>query len=107
MKQLLLNLLDNAIKYTREGRIVLRLGYQYRSFLVEVEDTGVGIGQEHIPHLFERFYRVDKGRSRSMGGTGLGLSVVKHIAELYQGRITVESTPGRGTIMKLRFPDRR
>jgi two-component system phosphate regulon sensor histidine kinase PhoR len=71
---------------------------------MEVEDTGIGIDKEHIPRLFERFYRVDKGRSRKQGGTGLGLSIVKHIVELYEGIIKVESQIGVGTKFIIKLP---
>ncbi|NDL67768.1 HAMP domain-containing sensor histidine kinase [Anaerotalea alkaliphila] len=104
IKQLLINLVDNGIKYTEQGRVTLRLKEGFKALRIEVEDTGIGIGEEHLPRLFERFYRVDRGRSRNMGGTGLGLSIVKHIAELYKGSVRVESTPGKGTTFKVKLP---
>jgi two-component system phosphate regulon sensor histidine kinase PhoR len=104
IKQLFINLVDNAIKYTEKGRVLITCKEEFKWLLITVEDTGIGIESKHIPRLFERFYRVDKGRSRKMGGTGLGLSIVKHITELYSGRLSVESEVGKGTIIKVRFP---
>lgn len=101
IKQLLINLTDNAIKYTVEGHIDIICRETVTHIIIEVSDTGIGIDKEHIPRLFERFYRVDKGRSRSMGGTGLGLSIVKHIVSLYNGEIEVESTIGKGSIFRV------
>jgi two-component system phosphate regulon sensor histidine kinase PhoR len=69
-----------------------------------VRDTGPGIGEKHLPRLFERFYRVDRGRSRDVGGTGLGLSIVKHLAEAMKGRVSVESQVGRGSIFTVHLP---
>jgi two-component system phosphate regulon sensor histidine kinase PhoR len=71
---------------------------------VEVSDTGIGIPQADLPRIFERFYRVDRSRSREMGGTGLGLSIVKHVAQVHGGSIEVSSTPGRGSSFKLKLP---
>lgn len=104
IKQMLINVIGNAIKYTDEGHIKVTLREEFKYAVIEVEDTGIGIEKKHISRLFERFYRVDKGRSRSMGGTGLGLSIVKHIAELYNGKIKVESKVGVGTKMTIRLP---
>lgn len=98
IKQLLINLIENAIKYNKENGIVLvKAAKSEGSLTISVEDTGIGIEEEHLSRIFERFYRVDKGRSRSMGGTGLGLSIVKHIVNLYDGNVSVESEPGKGT----------
>ena len=72
-----------------------------------VRDEGAGIAAEHLPRLFERFYRVDKGRSRKIGGTGLGLSIVKHIAQAHGGSVTVESAPGSGSTFRILLPARR
>ncbi len=104
MKQLLINLLDNAIKYTEEGSITISCAEEDNNLTLRVKDTGIGIGKDHLSRIFERFYRVDKGRSRKQGGTGLGLSIVKHIVELYNGNIQVESKPGEGTEFKISLP---
>lgn len=104
IKQLLINLVSNAIKYTDQGSVVVRCREEFRYMILEVEDTGIGVEAVHIPRLFERFYRVDKGRSRATGGTGLGLSIVKHIVELYNGKIKVESHVGQGTRITVRLP---
>ncbi|MGI6161024.1 MAG: ATP-binding protein [Christensenellales bacterium] len=106
IKQLLTNLIDNAVKYNREGGIVsviISKGDGRAS--IAVEDTGIGIAKEDIPRIFERFYRVDKGRSKKTGGTGLGLSIVKHIAGLYGGEVSVESRQGKGTKFLVVFPE--
>lgn len=104
LKELLLNLTDNALKYTKQGSVILRVFYWNDTLHIQVKDTGIGIEKEHLPKLFDRFYRVDKGRSRKQGGTGLGLSIVKHIVDLYGGTIDVESNFGYGTIFKVYFP---
>lgn len=104
MEQLLINLMDNALNYTEEGRVEVELSKQEQQLCIHVKDTGIGIPREHLERIFERFYRVDKGRSRKRGGTGLGLSIVKHIVELYHGTITVESNLGEGTTFEVRFP---
>lgn len=105
IKQLLINLIENAIKYNKEnGRVLVKAAKTEGSLAVSVEDTGIGIEEEHLTRIFERFYRVDRGRSRSMGGTGLGLSIVKHIVNLYDGNITVESEPGKGTKFTILLP---
>jgi len=104
MKQLLINLLDNAMKYTEEGTITLICKEEDNKLVINVKDTGIGMEQEHLSRIFERFYRVDKGRSRKQGGTGLGLSIVKHIVELYNGNIRVDSQPGVGTEFEIRLP---
>lgn len=106
IKQLFINLIDNSIKYTDTGSVTVECKESRdKAFLViKVIDTGIGIEEEHLERLFERFYRVDKGRSRNLGGTGLGLSIVKHIAELYHGTVDVKSVYGTGTTMKIRLP---
>jgi two-component system phosphate regulon sensor histidine kinase PhoR len=104
IERLLINLVDNAVKYTDKGRVLLRLGSDGKSFMIEVADTGLGIGAEHLSHVFERFYVVDKSRSKKLGGTGLGLSIVKHIVLAHQGTISVKSRPGEGTTFTVSLP---
>lgn len=105
INQLLSNLLDNAIKYNRKGgEIELTIRRERGKAVIRVRDTGIGIPTEHFERIFERFYRVDKGRSRELGGTGLGLSIVKHIVVLYGGDISVESVPEKGTEFIVRLP---
>jgi two-component system, OmpR family, phosphate regulon sensor histidine kinase PhoR len=106
--QVVENLLDNALKYTpKESRIRLTAHLQGKGeVLISLQDNGTGIPAEDLPHLFERFYRVDKGRSREKGGTGLGLSIVKHIVQLHGGRVWVESTLGQGTTFSFSLPPR-
>ncbi len=102
--QVVVNLLDNAIKYTERGRVTLRVGVREGRAWCEVEDTGSGIPAEDLPRIFERFYRVEKARSRLKGGTGLGLSIVKHIMSLHGGEVSAQSHPGRGSTFRLEFP---
>lgn len=97
LEQLLINLIDNAIKYTEHGGITIDVKMEDKNIKIVIEDTGIGIPEEHLSRIFERFYVVDKSRSRRSGGTGLGLSIVKHIVLLHNGSINVESTPGKGT----------
>ncbi|SRR5579884_304915 len=109
LAQAVANLVDNAVKYTPDGGTVT-VSVEGRGDLVAVAvaDTGIGIAPEHLPRIFERFYRVDRSRSRALGGTGLGLSIVKHIATSHGGRVEVESTEGRGsrfTLLLPRVPD--
>ena len=101
----ILNILDNAVNYADEGgnvKIVCRKNGP--DIEVIVSDTGIGIPQKDIPRIFERFYRVDKSRSRDVGGTGLGLAIVKHIMEIHNGKVTVESEEGKGSTFTLKFP---
>jgi two-component system, OmpR family, phosphate regulon sensor histidine kinase PhoR len=96
------NLVDNAVKYSPAGETVELLAEQCTDQLaIRVCDHGCGIGREHLARIFERFYRVDKARSRSLGGTGLGLAIVKHIAQAHCGQAVVESTPGKGSTFTL------
>lgn len=106
LEQLLINLLDNALKYTEHGRITLSARRTPKGLTIEVSDTGIGIAQEHLTRIFERFYVVDKSRSRASGGTGLGLSIAKHIAALHGGGIEVESTLGEGSTFRVVLPAR-
>ena len=104
-KQMIINLIDNAIKYTpEEGLIKLLVYKRYKNLFTVVKDTGIGIPKGDIPRLFERFYRVDKARSRKIGGTGLGLAIVKHIVLAFFGDIRVSSEVGKGTEFVLKIP---
>jgi two-component system phosphate regulon sensor histidine kinase PhoR len=105
LTQVLMNLLDNAIKFNHpEGRVLLQARPAGASAEIAVEDTGIGIPPDDQPRVFERFYRVDKARSREQGGTGLGLAIVKHIVENRQGSIQVQSEPGRGSRFTVILP---
>ena len=104
LKQLLLNLLDNALKYTHEGTISLSLETQGKEAVIKVSDTGIGIPEECQTRIFERFYRVDKARSRSEHGTGLGLAIAKYIVEAHSGRIEVTSEEGKGSTFTVYLP---
>jgi two-component system phosphate regulon sensor histidine kinase PhoR len=103
--QILENLLDNAVKYTPEGgKIEARWSRRGEMVCIEVSDTGIGIPENDLPRIFERFYRVDKARSREMGGTGLGLSIVKHLVQSMHGSLTARSTVGVGTTFSVCLP---
>jgi len=105
IKQLVINLVDNAVKYTPAGgSVTVEVSKDDSRAKISVSDTGVGIPPENIPRLFERFYRVDKSRSRALGGTGLGLAIAKHIASLFGGHITVRSAPGKGSRFDVYLP---
>lgn len=105
IKQMLINLIDNAIKYNSDnGSVYVRAWKSEGRTVISVRDTGIGIARQHLSRIFERFYRVDKGRSRNMGGTGLGLSIVKHIVNLYNGDINVDSESGKGTEFIIQLP---
>jgi two-component system phosphate regulon sensor histidine kinase PhoR len=105
MKQLLLNLADNGIKYNVEnGSVIIDAYRDEGKIIISIKDTGIGIPSEHVERVFERFYRVDKGRSRDMGGTGLGLSIVKHIVNLYNGDIKVNTEINKGTEFIIQIP---
>ena len=102
----IVNLLDNGIKYSGSGsRIKLfACSNEKEEIIIEVKDEGMGIAAEHLGRLFERFYRVDRARSREAGGTGLGLAIVRHIALLHKGNVEVESHTGEGSVFRLRLP---
>jgi two-component system phosphate regulon sensor histidine kinase PhoR len=105
LEQAVVNLIDNAVKYSAEGStVVVTLQERGDEVVVSVVDEGQGIAREHLPRLFERFYRVDKARSRDLGGTGLGLSIVKHVAQIHGGRVSVDSVLGRGSTFRIHLP---
>jgi len=105
MFEVVLNLVDNAIKYNRPGgKVGVDISETDSEVTLRVADTGVGIPEESKERIFERFYRVDKSRSRREGGTGLGLAIVKHITELYKGHITLDSKLGEGTTVTVVLP---
>ena len=104
MEQLLINLVENAVKYTEVGTVEVSSHRFGDEIVIRIADTGIGIPKDQLERIFERFYRVDKGRSRRQGGTGLGLSIVKHIVELYNGTIHVESELGKGSVFEVRLP---
>lgn len=106
LRQILVNLLSNAINYTPEGgSISISISEnELENIVISITDTGIGIPEKDLPRIFERFYRVDKARSRSSGGTGLGLSIVKHLVELHKGTIAVTSTVGNGTTFTIELP---
>jgi two-component system phosphate regulon sensor histidine kinase PhoR len=104
LEQMLVNLLDNAVKYTDHGEITVSVDVQDKRVRIQVGDTGIGIPKDDIPRVFERFYVVDKSRSRKSGGTGLGLSIVKHIVLLHHGTINIESALGKGTSVTVTLP---
>lgn len=107
LEQVFVNLLENAVRYTDSGRIQIRAERYAGLVAIAVSDTGPGIAPEHLPRLFERFYVVDRSRSRRVGGTGLGLAIVKHIVEGMGGSVRVDSTPGAGTIFTVMLPAAR
>ncbi|MCC2825883.1 GHKL domain-containing protein [Faecalicatena orotica] len=104
LKQLLINLVDNGLKATEFGAVTVRCRTMGNELVLEISDTGIGMEEEQLERIFERFYRVDKGRSKAQGGTGLGLSIVKHIVELYHGTVHVTSKPGVGTEFTVKLP---
>ena len=99
-----MNLVSNAIKYTDEGEIVVGFEITDQKVEVAVKDTGVGIPPEHLKRIFERFFRVDKSRSKEKGGTGLGLAIVKHILEAHDSKVSVLSTVNKGSIFSFKLP---
>jgi two-component system phosphate regulon sensor histidine kinase PhoR len=104
LEQMLINLVDNAVKYTEKGRIEINLKKAESGIAIEIADTGIGIPEEDQDRVFERFYVVDKSRSRKLGGTGLGLSIVKHIVLQHGGKIDLRSTPGVGSKFRVYLP---
>ena len=107
LAQVCYNIIENAIKYTPDGgSVTIRLRRAGRDAVLEISDTGVGIPEEDLPHVFDRFYRVDKARSRDTGGTGLGLSIVQQIIRLHAGSVTVQSVRGEGTTFTVQLPVR-
>ncbi len=104
-EQAVINLIDNAIKYSEiGGKVAVEAQANGHEITISVRDHGCGIAAEHLPRLFERFYRVDRARSRKLGGTGLGLAIVKHIVQAHSGRVTVSSTPGAGSMFSIHLP---
>ncbi len=107
LEQVFVNLVDNAVKYTPDGgTVTLQAAREDDAVLVTVADTGPGIDRHHLPRIFERFYRIDAGRSREQGGTGLGLAIVKHLAQAQGGEVGVESG-AEGTRFWIRLPAAR
>jgi heavy metal sensor kinase len=105
LREVFFNLLDNAIKYTpKGGEVAIQVDHRGTEAIVVMRDTGIGIPAEHLPHVFDRFYRVDKARSRAEGGTGLGLSIAQSTIVAHGGRIELTSTPGQGTTCTVRLP---
>jgi two-component system phosphate regulon sensor histidine kinase PhoR len=105
LKQVFINIISNAISYTpNQGTIYISLHETGTAVFTEITDTGIGIEAKEIPRIFERFYRVDKARSRNSGGTGLGLAIVKHLVEAHRGSITVKSEVGKGTSFTIELP---
>jgi signal transduction histidine kinase len=105
LRRLFLILIDNAVKYTPPGGSVsLRLRRSNGSAVAEFWDTGIGVSADDLPHIFERFYRADKARSRDVGGVGLGLSIARWVAEAHRGSIEVQSTSGSGSVFRVRLP---
>jgi len=108
IQQVVFNIIGNSIKYTPEGgEITVYIGRSYNEVYMKVSDTGIGIPKEDIPRIFERFYRVDKARSRDLGGTGLGMAIAKEIVEAHSGTISLTSEPGKGTEVTVRLPVRQ
>jgi len=103
--QVFSNLIDNAVKFTPDrGKITVKAREKDDFIQIDVSDTGIGIKEEHLPRIFERFYRVDKARSREMGGTGLGLAIVKHIVHANKGKVSVKSESGKGSTFSVFLP---
>jgi signal transduction histidine kinase len=104
-RQVLSNLVENAVRHTTAGTVAVTTERDADCTWIVVRDSGEGIAAEHLPRIFERFYRADPGRARDRGGTGLGLAIVKHLAEAHGGMVRAESRPGEGTCIAVAFPD--
>jgi signal transduction histidine kinase len=104
LMQVLINLLSNAVKYTDAGSVDISASPVPGGCLITVADTGIGIAESELPHIFERFYRSDKSRNRNSGGAGIGLTIAASIVEAHGGRISVESTAGAGTVFTVFLP---
>jgi signal transduction histidine kinase len=104
LRQVFINLITNAIKYTEKGKVEVLVQEDQKAAKITIKDTGIGIPQHDISRIFERFYRVDKARSKAAGGTGLGLAIAKHIVEAHRGRIWADSQWGIGTTIYMAFP---
>ena len=105
LEQAVINLVENAIKYSGpEKRVEVLAEQKSDEIIIRIRDWGCGIGQVHLPRLFERFYRVDKARSRDLGGTGLGLAIVKHIAQIHKGFVRADSVLGKGSTFSIHLP---
>jgi two-component system phosphate regulon sensor histidine kinase PhoR len=105
LEQAVANLIDNAITYSEEGKsVTVKAQEEAQEIWIQIQDQGCGIERKHLDRIFERFYRVDKSRSRKLGGTGLGLAIVKHIAQAHGGRVSVESQTGVGSTFTLHLP---
>ena len=105
MEQVVTNIVSNAVKYTPSGgKVEVICGARYTEAFIKVKDNGIGIPEKDLPRIFERFYRVDKARSRESGGTGLGLAIAKELVELHGGRINLSSQEGKGTTVTISLP---
>ena len=105
IERVIINIISNSVKYTNEnGRIDVYVGYVHNDAYVKIKDNGIGISKNDLTRIFERFYRVDKARSRMLGGTGLGLSIAKEIIEQNKGSIDIKSETGKGTDFVLKIP---
>ncbi len=104
LREVIQNLLDNAVKYTQEGGVTVSLSGDAQNVVIKISDTGPGIAAEDLPHLFQKFYRVDNSLTRTIGGTGLGLYICKRIVELYNGRVWAESEVGKGSTFAIALP---
>jgi two-component system phosphate regulon sensor histidine kinase PhoR len=105
LEQAIVNLIENAIRYSDENkRVIISLEKINKEALISIQDNGIGIPKDSLPRIFERFYSANKARSRSLGGSGLGLSIVKHIIEAHEGRVTVESEEGQGSTFSVYLP---